>query len=176
MKLYNKNVPIYTKNNFTTNIVVKNQNNSKTNSPEKNLSKYKPESKIIDQRDSRSITPKLNNQLKNIDNLKSTTTNQQNYYNQILFTETAKYNSKTNSNSSSKDTKKFKIDKINDKLFPIKKIVNNKNLDATSYLDKIKKSDFSCCSISNISYTQEKLYKYCYSKNISIREVLYFVI
>ena len=153
-------------------------NNSNNFSPEKNKLKSKPDSIIADQQESRSInsrsnTPKLNNKMRKSDDLKSYTTKLQNYNNQILLTDTSKIvsNQKINSKLTTKDNGFLKIDKLNEKLFPTKKIINNRNLDVSSYLDKIKKADFSCCTISNLLLAQEKLYKLCISNKIIIKEV-----
>jgi len=185
LKVYNKNVPNSTKSNLQINFLVKNtkkshfEKKSSHISPERNLTKYKPDVIIIDNQEvkhlnARSATPKINNNQKKSDNIK-TINNSHNYNNLVLQTEVGKNISFTGQNiiskSISRDNANFKFEKLEDKLFPIKKIVNNKNLDVSSYLEKLRKADFSCCTISSMSIAQEKLQKFCLSKNITIKEV-----
>jgi hypothetical protein len=185
LKVYNKNVPNPTKSNLQINFVLKNNkkthivNKSSHISPERNLTKYKPDVIIIDNQEvkhlnARSATPKINNNLKKSENIK-TINNSHNYNNIVLQTEVGKNISFTKQNiiskSISRENANFKFEKLEEKLFPIKKIVNNKNLDVSSYLEKLKKADFSCCTISSMSIAQEKLQKFCISKNMTIKEV-----
>lgn len=188
LKAYNKNVPNSTKNNLQINFVLKNSrkstivNKSSYISPERNLSKYKPDVIIIDNQEikhlnTRSATPKINNNNNNqkkSDNANSSNISY-NYNNLVLQTEVVKNIPYTKKNiiskSIGKDSGNIKFEKLEDKMFPLKKIVNNKNLDVSSYLEKLKKADFSCCTINSMSIAQEKLQKLCLSKNMNMKEV-----
>ena len=188
LKVYNKNVPKSMNNNLQNSFIFKkNSINDFSNlSPEQNMSKYKPNSIIIDQFEkniyskvynSRSINPKITNNKK--ENVVRERTNRLYTEVDVLYQNQAtntnlKNKQKINSKSTSNDSSIGRnVDKLGNRLFSLKKVSVNKQLNTSNYNDKIKNEHFACYTINNPILVQEKLKKFCNSYNMTYKEVDY---